>query len=216
MADPFGPAGSRMYRTGDLARWRADGVLGLPRARRCAGEGARLPHRARRDRGGAAAARRCGAGGGDRARGSARRQAAGGLCRGGKRRSRSRRCGAACASWLRACRTTWCRRRSWCWSGFRSRPTASSTARRCRRRTSLRQRSRGPRTPQEELLCATVCRGAGARAGRHRRQLLRARRPFAAGDAADQPHPRHARCRDRHPQPVRSPDRGGAGQASRQ
>ncbi len=27
MADPFGPAGSRMYRTGDLARWRSDGVL---------------------------------------------------------------------------------------------------------------------------------------------------------------------------------------------
>jgi amino acid adenylation domain-containing protein len=27
VADPFGPAGKRMYRTGDLARWRADGVL---------------------------------------------------------------------------------------------------------------------------------------------------------------------------------------------
>ena len=27
IADPFGPAGSRMYRTGDLVRWRADGVL---------------------------------------------------------------------------------------------------------------------------------------------------------------------------------------------
>ena len=27
VADPFGSAGSRMYRTGDLARWRADGVL---------------------------------------------------------------------------------------------------------------------------------------------------------------------------------------------
>ncbi|TRV72173.1 amino acid adenylation domain-containing protein, partial [Streptomyces sp. 130] len=26
-ADPYGPAGSRMYRTGDLARWRADGTL---------------------------------------------------------------------------------------------------------------------------------------------------------------------------------------------
>ncbi|MGA5817918.1 amino acid adenylation domain-containing protein [Kitasatospora sp. NPDC094028] len=27
VADPFGPAGARMYRTGDLARWRADGQL---------------------------------------------------------------------------------------------------------------------------------------------------------------------------------------------
>ena len=27
VANPFGPAGSRMYRTGDLVRWRADGVL---------------------------------------------------------------------------------------------------------------------------------------------------------------------------------------------
>ena len=55
---------------------------------------------------------------------------------------------------LPACRTTWCRRRSWRWIGYRSRPTASSTARRCRRRTSPRRRCRGPRTPQEELLCA--------------------------------------------------------------
>ncbi|WP_141682959.1 AMP-binding enzyme, partial [Agrobacterium tumefaciens] len=27
VANPFGPAGSRMYRTGDLAKWRPDGVL---------------------------------------------------------------------------------------------------------------------------------------------------------------------------------------------
>ena len=60
-----------------------------------------------------------------------------------------------------------------------------------------------------------VCRGAGAGAGRHRRQLLRARRPFAAGDAADQPHPGDAGCRDRDPQPVRSPDRRGSGQCLR-
>ena len=54
-----------------------------------------------------------------------------------------------------------------------------------------------------------VCRGAGARAGRHRRQFLRARRPFAAGDAADQPHPRHAGRGGVDPQPVRGADCGG-------
>ena len=60
-----------------------------------------------------------------------------------------------------------------------------------------------------------VRRGAGARAHRHRRQLLRAGRPFAAGDPADQPHPRDTRCRARDPQPVRGAHGRGLGQASR-
>ena len=59
-----------------------------------------------------------------------------------------------------------------------------------------------------------VCRGARRRAGRHRRQLLRAWRAFAAGDPADQPDSREHGCRDQHPQPVRGADRRGAGQAS--
>ena len=54
VANPFGAPGSRLYRTGDLARWRRDGSAGLPRTRRRAGEDPRLPHRTRRDRGGAA------------------------------------------------------------------------------------------------------------------------------------------------------------------
>ena len=71
--------------------------------------------------------------------------------------------------------------------------------------------ARAPRTPQEEILCGAVRRGARRRAGRHRRQLLRAGRSFAAGDAADQPHPRQPGRRDCDPQPVRGADRGGAG-----
>ncbi|CAM5733142.1 D-alanine--D-alanyl carrier protein ligase [Streptomyces fumanus] len=53
VADPFGVPGERMYRTGDLVRWSADGQS-IPRPRRPAGQGPRLPHRARRGRGGAA------------------------------------------------------------------------------------------------------------------------------------------------------------------
>ena len=59
-----------------------------------------------------------------------------------------------------------------------------------------------------------VCRGAGRPAGRRRRQLLRARRTLAAGDAADQPDPRGAGCRGGDPQPVRGAERGGAGAAA--
>ena len=63
-----------------------------------------------------------------------------------------------------------------------------------------------------------LCRGAGPRPGRHRRQLLRARRPLAAGDAAGQPHPRQrslsscrsGRCSKRRPW---RPWRGGCTRA---
>ena len=53
--DPFAQAaGSRMYRTGDLVRYRAGRHPRVPGPPRPPGEGARLPHRAGGDRGGAA------------------------------------------------------------------------------------------------------------------------------------------------------------------
>ena len=50
--------------------------------------------------------------------------------------------------------------------------------------------------PRGAVLCALFAEVLGLRAGRHRRQLLRARRPLAAGDPADQPGPRGAGRRD--------------------
>ena len=98
VADPFGACGEPDVPDrgpGALACGRGAGLSG---ACRRAGEAARVPDRAWRDRGGADAASGGGAGGGDCARGCARQQAAGGLC-GGGRRSGSRCGGAAGACW---------------------------------------------------------------------------------------------------------------------
>ena len=53
-----------------------------------------------------------------------------------------------------------------------------------------------------------VCRGAAGRAGRARRQLLRAWRALAAGDAADRPGACEPGCGGVDPQPVRGAERG--------
>ena len=72
-------------------------------------------------------------------------------CGGGCGFPMRRRCGRI---WGAAFRSTWCRRRSWCWTVFRSRPTASSTVVRCRRRSArVGSVRRVARTPQEEILC---------------------------------------------------------------
>ncbi len=112
--DPFSRRGARMYRTGDLARWRPDGRLEFLGRARLPGQGARLPHRARRDRGraGRASAGRAGQ------VVIAREDRPGDLrlvgLRGGRaarRRLAPRR--AARAPARAAARSTWCRRCSW-------------------------------------------------------------------------------------------------------
>ena len=119
VADPFGRGGEPdvPHRgSGALAGGRGAGV---PGACRRAGEAARVPDRAWRDRGGAGGHAGVVAGGGGGARGCGR--AAGGWSamwwrrRGVRpmRRALRARAGAS------GCRTTWCRLRSWCWIGCR-------------------------------------------------------------------------------------------------
>ena len=188
---------------------------GIPRPRRRAGEAARLPHRAWRDRGCAAAAGRRGAG----------------RCGCARRRRR------AASGWS----AMWWRRRTRPIDTAALRAALARQLPDYMVPSALVVLERLPLTPNgkldrralpaPELSSAhrasaaahaaggdpvrAVCRGAAAAAGRHRRQLLRAGRALAAGDAADQPHPRGARRRGGDPQPVRGADRRGAGGAAR-
>ena len=93
------------------------------------------------------------------------------------------------------CRSTWCRRPSWCWTRCRSTPTARWTARRCprRRRTaSGSDRYVAPRTAVGGAAGGHLGGGAGRGAGGRARQLLRAGRPLAAGDPGGVARPRGA------------------------
>ena len=159
-----------LYRTGDLGRWRARRRARVPRPHRLPGEGARLPHRARRDRGRARAARRDRAGRGRHPRGA-------------------RRATCACVAYVvraeRAPRPM-TRLRAHLWRTLaglhgaaavrRARraaahaATARSIARRCRRRSAPAVAGVGPavapRNPTEELVAARVPGGARAAAAR--------------------------------------------------
>src|SRR5947208_3573483 len=65
----------------------------------------------------------------------------------------------------RAFRTTWCRRHLWCWTSFRSRPTASLIAERCLCRIGGRGGRRVPRARRRRRFCARYLpRFCGSRA----------------------------------------------------
>ncbi len=183
---------------------------GLPGPRRPPGEDPRLPHRTGRDRGRHRAPPRGGAGHRAGARGPARGQEAGRLRdrRGGPRRAQGTRPGLAAgvhgALGLRDDRRVPVDRQR------KAGPQGAARARPVRGR-------RWPRAaqPARGSPLWTVRRRAWRGAGRHRRQLLRPRRPLAAGDQAGQPDPLRLRRGAGPARAVRGADRGGAVRAAR-
>ena len=181
--------GERLYRTGDLAALAAPtATLRVPRPRRPAGQAARLPHRARRDRGDARPAGRGARTRGDRPATTGGASAAGGLCRAAPALRRRRRCCASvCARALPEPMVP--RRDRAARAHCRSPPTASSTAARlpAPRRASGVSRIRGAaHGAARRSCCASIWSELlGLERVGPRRQLLRPRRPLAAGDAAD-------------------------------
>ena len=111
--------------------------------------------------------------------------------------------------WRSGCRTTWCRRRSWCWTLPLTVNGKLDRAGAARARTTGRRRARAPRTPAGGDPGRLFAEVLGVEPGRRRRQLLRPGRPFAAGDPAGQPGPvgagrgarRSGRCSRRRPWP---------------
>ena len=178
-----GEPGARLYRTGDLGAVARRRDARVPRPHRLPGEDPRLPHRARRDRG---AARR-------RTRACARRwcwrgttaPAGSGWWRtsSGERAGRARRCGRISPS---SCRSTWCPRRSCVLDAFPLTPNGKLDRGALPAPDAGAFAARGYVAPARRDGAGArgdLGGGAGGGAGRRARQLLRARRALAAGDA---------------------------------
>ena len=216
--DPFAPSGQRLYRTGDLGRWRADGSARVPRPQdhQVKVRGFRI-ELGEIEAGPAVAPRR-------RARrwSSPARTAAGDVRLVAYLVARRRQLAEDAPARAPApgiLPDTWCRalRRA---RRCRSPPTARSTAGRCRRRApaaaGAAERRRGSATSSRTIAPASAPSSSAFRA-RHRRRLLRARRPLAAGRAARRAPGRElgraCRCAGLRAPDGRRPGRGSIGRA---
>ena len=214
VADPYGAAGSRMYRTGDLARWRADGVLEfLGRA------DAQVKLRGFRIEPGEIEAALAAAGG----RVAGGRDRAARIGAGGQRLVGYVVAAAGAALDAAALRAALARQLP-----DYMVPSALVVLERLPLTPNGKLDRRA--LPEPELGASAfasgaadaaggdpvraVCRGAGARAGRHRRQLLRARRRQHRVDPAGEPGAA-GRAVDHAAGGVPASDRGGAGGGGR-
>ncbi len=192
-------------------------TAGVPGTDRQPGQGARLPHRARRGGGGAA-----GAPGGARGRGAGARRDAGRLRRDGRRCGLGRRAADAAPGPPPRVHGAVGLSLPDGDAADRERQARPPGARRPAARSRTRGRGRGRRAahPGRGAGGRHLRRGAGARGGGNRDQLLRAGRSFAAGDPGPVAPPRGVRSEPAGQGAVRGADgrrarRGGDGGAPR-